>query len=123
MLHVLVLGAAAGGGFPQWNCNDDANRRVRVNDPDIRPRTQSSIAVSADGKRWIILNASPDLRQQINDNKALHPAAGDAKRASPISAVVVTNRAARYRALTAKLALIKNALRRCKDRELWIGAQ
>ncbi len=91
MLHVLVLGAAAGGGFPQWNCNDDANRRARANDPNIRPRTQSSIAVSADGKRWVVLNASPDLRQQINDNKALHPAADDPKRASPISAVVVTN--------------------------------
>jgi pyrroloquinoline quinone biosynthesis protein B len=91
VLHVLVLGAAAGGGFPQWNCNDDANRRARANDPNIRPRTQSSIAVSADGKRWVILNASPDLRQQINDNKALHPAAADPKRASPIAAVVVTN--------------------------------
>jgi len=91
VLHVLVLGAAAGGGFPQWNCNDDANRRARADDPAVRPRTQSSIAVSADGKRWVILNASPDLRQQINDNKALHPAAGDPLRASPISAVVVTN--------------------------------
>jgi len=91
VLHVLVLGAAAGGGFPQWNCNDDANRRARADDPSVRPRTQSSIAVSADGKRWVILNASPDLRQQINDNKALHPAAGDPLRASPIAAVVVTN--------------------------------
>lgn len=91
MLHVLVLGAAAGGGFPQWNCNDDANRRARADDPNVRARTQSSIAVSADGKRWVVLNASPDLRQQINDNKALHPAAGDPKRASPIAAVVVTN--------------------------------
>ena len=91
MLHVLVLGAAAGGGFPQWNCNDGSNRRARAKDPNIRPRTQSSIAVSADGKRWVILNASPDLRQQINDNAALHPAAGDPKRASPIAAVVVTN--------------------------------
>jgi pyrroloquinoline quinone biosynthesis protein B len=91
VLHVLVLGAAAGGGFPQWKCNDDANRRARADDPNVRPRTQSSIAVSADGKRWVVLNASPDLRQQINDNKSLHPAAGDAKRASPIAAVVVTN--------------------------------
>jgi pyrroloquinoline quinone biosynthesis protein B len=91
VLHVLVLGAAAGGGFPQWNCNDDANRRARADDPAVRPRTQSSIAVSADGKRWVILNASPDLRQQINDNQALHPALGDPPRASPIAAVVVTN--------------------------------
>jgi pyrroloquinoline quinone biosynthesis protein B len=91
VLHVLVLGAAAGGGFPQWNCNDDANRRARAHDPNVHPRTQSSIAVSADGKRWVILNASPDLRQQINENRALHPTAGDPLRASPISAVVVTN--------------------------------
>jgi len=91
VLHVLVLGAAAGGGFPQWNCNDDANRRARAGDPAVRPRTQSSIAVSADGRRWVILNASPDLRQQINDNRALHPALGDPLRASPIAAVVVTN--------------------------------
>lgn len=91
MLHVLVLGAAAGGGFPQWNCSDAVNRRARANDSDVRSRTQSSIAVSADGRRWVVLNASPDLRQQINERPQLHPPADGPKRASPISAVVVTN--------------------------------
>jgi pyrroloquinoline quinone biosynthesis protein B len=91
VLHVLVLGAAAGGGFPQWNCNDEANRRARANDPLVHPRTQSSIAVSADRRRWIVLNASPDLRQQIGDHAQLHPPADGPKRASPIASVVLTN--------------------------------
>ena len=88
---MLVLGSAAGGGLPQWNCNDEANRRARANDPLVLPRTQSSIAVSADGRRWAVLNASPDLRQQISERPQLHPVADGPKRASPISAVVVTN--------------------------------
>jgi pyrroloquinoline quinone biosynthesis protein B len=91
LLHVVVLGAAAGGGFPQWNSNDATARRARAGDPNVRPQTQSSIAVSADGKRWAILNASPDLRQQIHDRRQLHPAADAPLRASPIAAVVVTN--------------------------------
>ena len=91
MLHVVVLGAAAGGGFPQWNSNDATARRARAGDPNVRPQTQSSIAVSADSKRWAILNASPDLRQQIFDRKQLHPAADGPLRTSPIAAVVVTN--------------------------------
>ncbi len=91
MLHVVVLGAAAGGGFPQWNSNDATARRARAGDPNVRPQTQSSIAVSADGKRWAILNASPDLRQQIFDRRQLHPGDDAPLRASPIAAVVVTN--------------------------------
>src|SRR5882724_7750400 len=62
-LRVLVLGSAAGGGFPQWNSNDDASRRARAGDPLALPRTQSSIAVSAGGERWVLINASPDLRE------------------------------------------------------------
>lgn len=89
MLRVLVLGSAAGGGFPQWNSNDAASRRARRGDPLVVPRTQSSIAVTADDRRWVIVNASPDLRQQINDNPPLHPNGG--KRHSPITAVVLTN--------------------------------
>ena len=88
---MLVLGSAAGGGFPQWNCNDEINRRARSSDPLVRPRTQSSIAVSADGRRWAVLNASPDLRQQIAEQPRLHPARDGPKRSSPIAAVVVTN--------------------------------
>ncbi|MFQ5785596.1 MAG: pyrroloquinoline quinone biosynthesis protein PqqB [Alphaproteobacteria bacterium] len=89
MLRVLVLGAAAGGGFPQWNCNYQTSRRARGGDPKARPRSQSSLAVSADGERWFLLNASPDLRQQINDNPPLHPRSG--LRHSPIAGVVLTN--------------------------------
>jgi pyrroloquinoline quinone biosynthesis protein B len=91
MLHILVLGSAAGGGFPQWNCNDAVTQRARAGDPQVLPRTQSSLAASADGQRWVLLNASPDLRQQINERDALQPGASDPKRASPIRAVVLTN--------------------------------
>ena len=67
-MRVLVLGSAAGGGFPQWNCNCRGCRAARAGDGRALPRTQSSLAVSADGERWVLLNASPDLRQQITDN-------------------------------------------------------
>jgi pyrroloquinoline quinone biosynthesis protein B len=90
-MHALVLGAAAGGGFPQWNCNDERSRRTRAGDPRLSPRTQSSLAVSADGRRWVLLNASPDLRQQINERRQLQPGPDDPKRSSPITAVVLTN--------------------------------
>ena len=89
MLRILVLGSAAGGGFPQWNCNCENCRRARGGDPAALPRTQSSIAVSAGDGRWFLLNASPDLRQQINQLPALHPAEG--RRHSPIAGVVLTN--------------------------------
>ena len=89
MLRLLVLGSAAGGGFPQWNSNDAASKRARASDPFALSRTQSSIAVTADDRRWVIFNASPDLRQQINDNPPLHPKAG--LRHSPIAGVVLTN--------------------------------
>ena len=89
VLRILVLGAAAGGGFPQWNSNSDACNRARRGDPLARARTQSSLAVSADGEHWVVLNASPDIRHQINENSALHPRQG--ARHSPIGAVVLTN--------------------------------
>jgi pyrroloquinoline quinone biosynthesis protein B len=89
-MRIIVLGAGAGGGFPQWNCNCANCRRARAKDPAARPRTQSSLAVSADeGRSWTLLNASPDLRQQIAENPALHPSAG--LRHSPIGSVVLTN--------------------------------
>lgn len=87
-MHALVLGAAAGGGFPQWNSATDACRRARAGDPAARPRTQASLAVSADGRAWFLLNASPDLRQQIEANPCLHPQ--EAPRSSPIAGVVLT---------------------------------
>jgi pyrroloquinoline quinone biosynthesis protein B len=87
-LTAIVLGAAAGGGFPQWNCNCDVCRLAWAGDVRVRPRTQASLAVSADRKRWTLLNASPDLRAQIQSTPALQPHEG--KRGSPIEAVVLT---------------------------------
>tara|TARA_B100001123_G_scaffold252509_1_gene281742 strand:+ start:124 stop:1059 length:936 start_codon:yes stop_codon:yes gene_type:complete len=89
-MKVLVLGSAAGGGFPQWNCNCSNSAEARKNPKRAKPRTQSSIAVSVDdGKNWFLFNASPDLRQQINDNSALQPNNGI--RHSPILGVFITN--------------------------------
>jgi pyrroloquinoline quinone biosynthesis protein B len=85
----VVLGAAAGGGFPQWNSAGAGCLRSRAGDPAAASRTQASIAVSADGDRWIVVNASPDLRQQIAATPALHPRPG-ALRNSPIQAVLLT---------------------------------
>jgi pyrroloquinoline quinone biosynthesis protein B len=87
---IKVLGSAAGGGFPQWNCNCPNCRDVRLGKDGLRPRTQSSLAVSADGTNWVLLNASPDLRQQILVTPELAPRDGDL-RGSPITAVVLTN--------------------------------
>ena len=89
MIQVLVLGAAAGGGFPQWNSNSEACRRARAGDPDARPATQASIAISGDGDSWFIINASPDLREQINREARLHPK--QELRSSPIAGVLLTN--------------------------------
>ncbi len=92
MLRALVLGSAAGGGFPQWNSAGPACRRARAGDPAARPRTQTSLAVTADGVRWVLLNAAPDLRAQIEANPPLHPrpASPGVVRHSPIAAVVLT---------------------------------
>ena len=75
-MQIHVLGSAAGGGFPQWNCNHPNSRLARKKAANAKPRTQSSIAVSNDGQDWFLFNASPDLRQQINDNAILHPMQG-----------------------------------------------
>lgn len=88
---IKILGAAAGGGFPQWNCNGHNSASARAGNPGFTPRTQSSIAVSSDGIRWVLFNASPDLRSQIAANKELWPATIGPSRNSPIRAAVVTN--------------------------------
>ena len=88
-MRIRVLGAAAGGGFPQWNAHSEACRRARGGDPAASPATQASIALTADDRRWVLVNASPDLRQQIEANPPLHPRR--ALRSSPIAAVVLTN--------------------------------
>ena len=82
-MRIVILGSAAGGGFPQWNCNCANCRRARAGDPAARPRTQCSLAVSGDGESWYLLNASPDLRQQILATPVLHPRVGS-PRQSPL---------------------------------------
>ncbi len=86
-LTAIVLGAAAGGGFPQWNCNCEVCRLAWAGDRRVRPRTQAGLAVSGDGRHWTLLNASPDLRAQIAATPALHPRG---LRESPIQSVVLT---------------------------------
>ncbi len=81
-----VLGAAAGGGLPQWNCGCDNCNLARKG--DIPSQTQSSLAVSADGESWAVLNASPDIRHQLAQTPALHPTG---LREMPLSGVLVTN--------------------------------
>ena len=86
-MRVRVLGSAAGGGFPQWNCHcgtcEAARSGVRA-----RPRTQSSLAIRGDEGPWFLVNASPDLRQQL---ETLDGRAGDGVRASPVAGVLLTD--------------------------------
>jgi len=92
-LTAIVLGAAAGGGVPQWNCRCEVCQLAWSGDPRVKPRTQASLAVSADNEHWALLNASPDLRAQIAANPDLHPhdnKRDGGKRSSPISAVLLT---------------------------------
>jgi pyrroloquinoline quinone biosynthesis protein B len=89
MLRVVVLGAAAGGGVPQWNCGCPVCRMARSEHPELRS-TQASVAVSSNGAHWFLINASPDLRQQLIATPQLHPKAGHARH-SPIAGVILTN--------------------------------
>ena len=89
MLRVVVLGAAAGGGVPQWNCGCPVCLTARTEHPELKS-TQASIAISADGAHWFLINASPDLRQQLIATPRLHPKAGKLRH-SPISGVILTN--------------------------------
>jgi pyrroloquinoline quinone biosynthesis protein B len=84
----IVLGAAGGGGYPQWNCRCPVCQLAWAGDARVKPRTQASLAVSADGEHWVLLNASPDLRAQLKATPALQPRAG--VRDSAIAAVVLT---------------------------------
>jgi pyrroloquinoline quinone biosynthesis protein B len=88
-MRVRVLGSAAGGGLPQWNCGCSNCARARAGDPALPPRSQPSIAVSADGARWSLANATPDVREQLARAPALHPR--PATRDVPIDTVVLTN--------------------------------
>src|SRR6202030_804336 len=89
MLRVVVLGAAAGGGVPQWNCGCPVCLAARTEHPELQS-TQASIAISADSDHWFLVNASPDLRQQLIATPQLHPAAGKLRH-SPIARVILTN--------------------------------
>ena len=88
-MRIVVLGAAAGGGVPQWNCNCKVCSVARSGPSELQA-TQASLAVSADDRHWFLINASPDLRQQILANPQLHPH-GDRLRHSPIAGVILTN--------------------------------
>lgn len=88
-MKIIVLGAAAGGGFPQWNAASQNNARAFAGDPEFPRQTQCSLAVSATGEDWVLLNASPDIRQQIIATPELHPRGS--LRSSPIKAVILTN--------------------------------
>lgn len=87
-MRIIVLGSAAGGGFPQWNCACPNCRRARAGDPAVRPRTNDSLAISPDGVRWALLNAGPDVCQQT-EAQGLHP--GASLRGSPVEAVLLTD--------------------------------
>lgn len=87
-MWVRVLGSAAGGGFPQWNCSCPCCCAVRTGARPTQPRSQSSIAVSADRERWFLFNASPDVAAQIEAFPALHPADGRVVR---LEAVLLTD--------------------------------
>jgi pyrroloquinoline quinone biosynthesis protein B len=89
MLRVVILGVAAGGGVPQWNCGCPVCRTARTERPELQS-TQASIAISAEGEYWFLINASPDLRQQLIATPQLHPRAGKLRH-SPISGVILTN--------------------------------
>ena len=86
---IRVLGSSAGGGLPQWNCGGEYSTRARRGDPDVPPRSQPMIALSADGRRWSLVNASPDVRDQLAHFQGLYPREGT--RDIPLDTVVVTN--------------------------------
>jgi pyrroloquinoline quinone biosynthesis protein B len=88
-MRVKILGSAAGGGFPQWNCACPNCRALRAGTFRGKARTQAQVAVSADSKSWFLLGASPDLRTQIEATPELHPREGI--RQSPIAGVVLAN--------------------------------
>src|SRR5947208_16521788 len=87
-LRAIVLGSAAGGGFPQWNCRCPACQLAWSGDRRVKSRTQASLAISANGEDWLLINASPDLSAQLHRAPKLHPCGGP--RGSPIKAVLLT---------------------------------
>lgn len=88
-MHIHVMGSGAGGGFPQWNCNCNNCKGVREGTVKASRRTQSSIAISSDGVDWILFNASPDIKKQMDDFPALQPARE--VRDTAIKAILITD--------------------------------
>jgi pyrroloquinoline quinone biosynthesis protein B len=88
-MRIKVLGSAAGGGFPQWNCNCRHCESLRAGTFAGKSRTQTQVAISNDDRTWFLLNTSPDLRTQIESTPALHPR--NAGRDSPIAGVLLTS--------------------------------
>ncbi len=87
---IKLLGSAAGGGYPQWNCACPNCTRARTGDPSARVRRNDSLAISPDGSRWALLNASPDVCLQTEENVCLHPGPLPL-RGSPIQVVLLTD--------------------------------
>src|SRR6476619_4558336 len=87
-MHIVLLGTAAGGGFPQWNCWCPSCRVARADPRQAIPRTQSAAAVSADGEHWFLLNASPDVREQL---ARLGEPRGTGPRRSAVAGIVLTD--------------------------------
>jgi len=88
-VRIEILGSAAGGGFPQWNCNCRNCQSLRAGTFQGKPRTQTQIAVTEHERSWLLLNASPDLRLQVEASSFLHPRGG--LRDSPITTVLLTS--------------------------------
>jgi pyrroloquinoline quinone biosynthesis protein B len=88
-MRIEILGSAAGGGFPQWNCACRNCQALRAGSFQGKSRTQTQVAITNDGRSWFLLNASPDLRQQIEDTPMLHPR--QTGRDSPIAGVLLTS--------------------------------
>ncbi|WP_260739661.1 pyrroloquinoline quinone biosynthesis protein PqqB [Tunturiibacter lichenicola] len=90
-MRIKVLGAAAGGGLPQWNCACTNCSAVRNNEPNIRARSQSQLAVAAENDSWFLVNASPDLRDQLIGYPDLHPNSKNHLRDTPVAGVILTS--------------------------------
>ncbi|MGO9125205.1 MAG: pyrroloquinoline quinone biosynthesis protein PqqB [Terriglobales bacterium] len=88
-MRITILGSAAGGGFPQWNCNCRNCQSLRDGTFQGKARTQTQVAVTNDNQHWFLLNTSPDLRLQVEATPSLHPRNG--QRDSPISGVLLTS--------------------------------